>query len=143
VRELSCPQRFERQTFFSRGARTIMHASHDLLPPPVSGRFLFSPQLPPDRGKVGTSPTELSTYTIAPDALSQIEKLSGCSVVKLLRISSDDEDAEEDVLLHNSQLRVALAELLGIHHEHAKQVYSSPLQVLVCTNSTILSSVCG
>jgi hypothetical protein len=117
----------------------VMYTPRDLLPSPTSGGFLFSPQLPPDRGKPGTTTSQVSTYTIAPDALSQIEKLSGCSVVKLLRISSDDEDADEDVLLHNSQLRVALAELLGIHHEHAKQVHSSSLQVDCLTNLTTIS----
>lgn len=89
-----------------------------LHPLPSSGQFLFSPK--PATGHSVAS-AELPAYT-APDALSQIEKLSGCSVIKLLRISSDDEDENEDVVLYNSQLRVALAELLGIHHEQAKQV---------------------
>ena len=94
-------------------------------PVPKASNFLFAEDATgPDGGRDNGNATELATrpeaYTKT-DALSQIERLCGCSVVSLLRIDSEF-GQQDDVLLHNSQLRVALTELLAVHYQCASQV---------------------
>lgn len=94
-------------------------------PVPKGSNFLFAEDaMRPDGGRDNGNATELATRPeayIKTDALSQIERLCGCSVVSLLRIDSDGGEPD-DVLLHNSQLRVALTELLALHYQCSSQV---------------------
>lgn len=95
--------------------------------PPIrkDATFLFSrTKVEADGCRERSNTTELATvseFYSPPDALGQVERLCGCPIVSLLRVDSDSNQAD-DVMLHNSQLRVALTELLGVHHQCASQV---------------------
>eukprot|EP00892_Ulva_mutabilis_P009313 jgi/Ulvmu1/6754/UM030_0089.1 len=94
--------------------------------PPVRNNpsFLFNgSKFSPDGPRESCNTTQLATVPSSyspPDALSRVEHLCGCSIASLLRVDGDSNQAN-DVLLHNSQLRVALTELLGVHHQCAGQ----------------------
>lgn len=94
-------------------------------PLPIGHTFLFSDGKPRADGCRDISNcTELATCPSSyspPDALGQVERLCGCSIVSLLRVGTESSQ-EDDVMLHNSQLRVALTELLSVHHQCASQV---------------------
>ena len=98
-----------------------------LKPPPIAHKatFLFTEGKPrPDGCRDASNATELATRPNSfspPDALGQVERLCGCSIVSLLRVDGETNE-EADVTLHNSQLRVALTELLSVHHQCASQV---------------------
>lgn len=100
-----------------------------LQPPPVpaTSSFLFDGDLvKADAARKDDIPSEVAIqHVTGTDALSKIERLCGCSILNLLRIDGDSIQSD-NLLLHNSQLRVALTELLTVHHQCANQVRAEP-----------------